>query len=44
MHNSGAKKATLNQIDDIIKKAKAEGYHFDVLDPSVKPFSFAFPE
>lgn len=44
MHNSGTKKATVNQIDDIIKKAKAEGYHFELLDPSVKPFSFAFPE
>lgn len=44
MHNSGAKQATVNQVTNIIKKAKAEGYHFDVLDPSVKPFSFAFPE
>ncbi len=44
MHNSGAKTATLNQVGAIIKAAKKAGYHFDVLDPSVKPFSFAEPE
>lgn len=44
MHNSGTKEDTVAQISAIVKKAKKEGYHFDVLDPSVKPFSFAYPE
>lgn len=44
MHNSGSKEKTLNQVASIIKKLKKEGYHFDVLDPSVKPFSLAYPE
>lgn len=44
MHNSGSKEYTVNQVAAIIKKVKKEGYHFDVLDPSVKPFSLAYPE
>ncbi len=44
MHNSKAKKATVDQTAAIIEKAKAAGYRFDVLDPSVKPFKFKIPE
>ena len=44
MHNSGAKKDTVEQVANIVKKVKKAGYHFEVLDPSVKPFSFAYPE
>ena len=44
MHNSKAKKATVDQTAAIIEKAKVAGYRFDVLDPSVKPFKFKIPE
>lgn len=44
MHNSKAKKATVDQTAAIIEKAKAAGYRFDVLAPSVKPFKFKIPE
>ena len=44
MHNTASNQNTVKQIVAIINKAKKEGYRFDVLDPSVKPFSFASPE
>ncbi|MDD5953264.1 MAG: polysaccharide deacetylase [Oscillospiraceae bacterium] len=44
MHNSGTKKDTVKQVGAIIRAAKKKGYSFDLLDPTVKPFSFAFPE
>lgn len=44
MHNSKAKADTVAQTAAIIKEAKKNGYRFDVLTPSVKPFTFRIPE
>lgn len=41
MHNTRAKQKTLNQLPKIIEAAKAAGYRFDVLDPSVEPTQFS---
>ncbi len=44
LHNSSTKAETVAQVGEIIAACKREGYRFDVLDPSVKPFTFALPE
>ena len=44
LHNSSTKAETVAQVGEIIAACKQEGYRFDVLDPSVKPFTFALPE
>ena len=43
MHNTSAKSATLSQVANIITTLKKEGYRFDKLNPSVKPFNFKVP-
>lgn len=43
MHNSKSKSDTVTQTAAIIKEAKKNGYRFDVLSPSVKPFTFRIP-
>lgn len=44
MHNSKSKTDTLAQTGAIIQEAKKNGYRFDVLTPSVKPFTFRIPD
>lgn len=44
LHNSKSKSNTVAQTAAIIQEAKKSGYRFDVLDPSVKPFTFRIPD
>ncbi len=42
MHDSVAKNTTVEALPQIIETLLAEGYTFKALDPSVKPFTFAY--
>ena len=43
MHNSGAKKDTLDQLPRIIEKLQSMGYRFAALDATVEPINFRLP-
>ena len=44
MQNASSDQATLDQLPDIIDQAKAQGYAFQALDPSVMPFTMPLPQ
>lgn len=44
MHNSGAKKDTLDQLPRIIEKLQSMGYRFAALDATVEPINFRLPD
>ena len=44
MHNSSAKKDTLDQLPRIIEKLQSMGYRFAALDPTVEPINFRLPD
>ena len=43
MHNTNAKRTTLEILPDVIEELQRMGYRFDVLDNTVEPINFRVP-
>lgn len=44
LHDSSDKYATVTVLDDVIVELLGDGYHFDKIDPSVKPITFSYQD